>query len=246
MLPQHVTHRTGSPSNCHSPWAVSQGVFGDRPRPNSARQLAQTGGEAPTRCGRWGANSKVRLPRAAGAPRARAFGVAAHLVGLLQRASEAVWSQQPPLRAVRGDTVVLTRIRIRFSLFTSVRPLFRAKRKLTVLHNGFRARRSIFWVLPRGQRKLAIRTRQEALRQDPERGRRPGSCRASRSRRLKRLFKREIEPMSKPPLKKLGERSKPHSEQMKGLGGTFKSKASSRGLTGMSMDTGTERSFGQV
>jgi hypothetical protein len=102
VLPQHVTHRTGSPSNRHSPCPVSQGAFGDCPRPNSARQLAQTGGEAPTRCGRWGANSKVRLPRAAGAPRTRAFGVAAHLTGFLQGASEAVWSQQPPLRAVRG------------------------------------------------------------------------------------------------------------------------------------------------
>jgi len=56
--------------------------------------------------------------------------------------------------------------------------------------------------------------------------------------------------MSKSPLKGLGGRSKPHLEQMKGPGGTFKSptgglKASSRGQTGMSMDPGTERSFGE-
>jgi len=95
VLPRHVTHRTGTPSHRHSPWAVSQGVLGDRPRPNSARQLAQTGGEAPTRCGRWGANSKVRLARAAGAPRARAFGVAAHLVGFLGGTCEAEWSERP-------------------------------------------------------------------------------------------------------------------------------------------------------
>ena len=91
VLPQHVTHRTRSPSNRHSPWAVSQGVFGDCPRPNSARQLAQTGGAAPTRCGRWGENSKVRLPRAVGALRAAAFGVAAHLVGFLGGTCEADW-----------------------------------------------------------------------------------------------------------------------------------------------------------
>ena len=34
VLPQHVMHRAESPSNHHSPWAVSQGVSGDCLRPN--------------------------------------------------------------------------------------------------------------------------------------------------------------------------------------------------------------------